>query len=76
MLCLIILDDVFFNSFLSDYILVGNYSLMIEDILIEERLGVLIDSGEDFFFFLEIVFIICIFSRGLLFEEKFFYVVF
>lgn len=51
MLCLIILDDVFFNSFLSDYILVGNYSLMIEDILIEERLGVLIDSGEDFFFF-------------------------
>lgn len=76
MLCLIILDDVFFNSFFSDYILVGNYSLMIEDILIEERLGVLIDSGEDFFFFLEIVFIICIFSRGLLFEEKFFYVVF
>lgn len=76
MLCLIILDDVFFNSFLSDYILVGNYSLMIEDILIEERLRVLIDSGEDFFFFLEIVFIICIFSRGLLFEEKFFYVVF
>lgn len=76
MLCLIILDDVFFNSFLSDYILVGNYSLMIEDILIEERLGVLIDSGEDFFFFLEIVFIICIFSRGLFFEEKFFYVVF
>lgn len=76
MLCLIILDDVFFNSFLSDYILVGNYSLMIEDILIEERLGVLIDSGEDFFFFLEIVFIICIFSRGLFFEEKFFDVVF
>lgn len=76
MLCLIILGDVFLNSFLSDYILVGNYSLMIEDILIEERLGVLIDSGEDFFFFLEIVFIICIFSRGLLFEEKFFYVVF
>lgn len=76
MLCLIILDDVFFNSFFSDYILVGNYSLMIEDILIEERLGVLIDSGEDFFFFLEIVFIICIFSRGFLFEEKFFYVVF
>lgn len=67
-------DDVSSNSSSSDHTLVGNHSLTTEDTLTEERLGVLIDSGEDSSSSPETVSTIRTSSRGPSSEEKLFHV--